>query len=97
VVTLEELLQQIKTLPLTVSLAEHRADEVHVEDDVAAAAAELAVAATIARVAQDSLRMRVEIARARGATWTMVGNSIGLTPWRAEQRYHEKRPFGARW
>jgi hypothetical protein len=95
--TLEELLDQIKTLPLSVGLVEHGADEDHVEDDVAAAVAELAAAATIARVAQESLKMRVEIARGRGATWTMVGNAIGLTPWRAQQRYREKRPFGARW
>jgi hypothetical protein len=97
VATLEELLEQIKNLPLGVASVEHGADEDHVEDDVAGAVAELAAAATIARVAQESLKMRVEIARGRGATWTMVGNAIGLTPWRAQQRYHEKRPFGARW
>jgi hypothetical protein len=97
VVTLEELLEQIRTLPLSLALVEHRADEDHVEDDVAAAVAELAVAGAIARVAQESLRMRVEIARGRGATWAAVGNAIGLTEWRAEWRYHEKRPFGARW
>jgi len=96
-VSLEELLQQIKTLPLSVALVEDGADEDHVEDDIAAAVAELTAAATIARVAQESLKMRVEIARGRGATWTMVGDAIGLTPWRAQQRYHEKRPFGARW
>jgi hypothetical protein len=39
----------------------------------------------------------VEIARGRGATWTMIGKAIGVTPWRAQQRYFEKRPFGARW
>jgi hypothetical protein len=97
VVTLEELLEQIRTLPLNLASVEHGADEDHVEDDVAAAVAELAVAATIARVAQESLRLRVEIARSRGATWTTVGKLIGLTPWRAQQRYFEKRPFGARW
>jgi hypothetical protein len=97
VATLEELLDQIRTLPLTVGLAEHGADEDHAEDDVAAAVAELAAASTIAQVAQESLKMRVEIARGRGATWTVVGNAIGLTAWRAQQRYREKRPFGARW
>jgi hypothetical protein len=97
VLTLEELLEQIRTLPLSVASAEHGADEDHVEDDVAAAVAELGVAATIARVAQESLKMRVEIARSRGATWTTVGSKIGLSPWRAQQRYFEKRPFGARW
>jgi hypothetical protein len=96
-VTLEALLEQIKTLPLSLSLVEHGADEDHVEGDVAGAVAELTVAATIARVAQESLKMRVEVARGRGATWTMVGNAIGLTAWRAQQRYFEKRPFGARW
>jgi len=95
--TLEELLEQIKTLPLSLALVEHGADEDHAEDDVAAAVAELAVAATIARVAQESLKMRVGIARGRGASWAMVGNAIGLTPWRAQQRYFEKRPFGTRW
>jgi hypothetical protein len=97
VVTVEELLEQIRTLPLGLASGEHGADEDHVEDDVAAAVAELAVAATIAQAAQESLKMRVEIARGRGATWTMVGKAIGLTPTRAEWRYHEKRPFGARW
>jgi hypothetical protein len=97
VATLEELLDQIRTMPLTVAAAEHGADDDHAQDDVAAALAELVVAANIARVAQESLKLRVEIARGRGATWTMVGNAIGLTPWRAQQRYFEKRPFGARW
>ena len=96
-VTLTELLEQIRTLPLSVTMQEHAPDEDHVEDDVAAALAELAVAARVAQTAQESLKMRVEIARGRGATWTMVGNAIGLTPSRAESRYHEKRPFGARW
>ncbi len=96
-VTLEELLEQIRTLPLDVVLVERGPDEDHVEDDVAGSVAELAVAAKIAQVAQESLKMRVEIARSRGATWTTVGNVIGLTPWRAQQRYFERRPFGARW
>ncbi len=96
-VTLEELLEQIKTLPLSLASVEHGADEDHVEDDLAASVAELAVAATVARVAQESLKMRVEIARGRGATWAAIGKAIGLTEWRAEWRYHEKRPFGARW
>jgi hypothetical protein len=97
VATLEELLEQIRTLPLSLALVEHGPDEDHVEDDVAAAIAELGAAATIAQVAQESLKMRVEIARGRGATWTMVANAIGTTPWRAQKRYREKRPFGARW
>lgn len=97
VVTLEELLEQTRTLPLSVASVDHGADEDHVEDDVAAAVAELAVAGTIAQVAQESLKMRVEIARGRGATWAMVGKAIGLTAFRAEWRYHEKPPFGARW
>jgi hypothetical protein len=97
VLTLDELLEQIRTLPLVVASAEQGPDEDHVEDDVAGAVAELGVAATIARVAQESLKMRVEIARSRGATWTTVGSAIGLSPWRAQQRYFEKRPFGARW
>ena len=95
--TLEDLLEQMRTIPLSLASVEHGADEDHVEDDVAGAVAELAIASTIARVAQESLRMRVEIARGRGATWTTVGRAIGVTPWRAQQRYFEKRPFGARW
>jgi hypothetical protein len=95
--TYEELVEQIRTLPLSLALQEHGADADHVEDDVAAAMAELDVAAKIARAAQESLKMRVEIARGRGATWTMIGKAIGVTPWRAQQRYFEKRPFGARW
>jgi hypothetical protein len=97
VATLEELLEQIRNLPSDLASVEHGPDEDHVEDDVAAAVAELAIAATIAQVAGESLKMRVEIARARGATWTTVGKTIGLTPTRAEWRYHERRPFGARW
>ena len=85
--TLEELLEQIRTLPLSLATAEHPSDEDHVQGDVAAAVEELAVAATIANVAQESLKTRVTIARGRGATWTMVGNAIGLTPTRAEWRY----------
>ena len=95
--SLDELLEQIRALPLAVASEKLGPDEDHVEDDVAAAVAELAVAATIARIAQESLKMRVEIARGRGATWTAVGGAIGLSPWRAQQRYFEKRPFGARW
>jgi hypothetical protein len=97
VATLEELLEQIKDLPSGLASEQFGPDEDHAEDDVAAAVAELKVAATIARVAQESLKMRVEIARSRGATWPMVGKVIGLTPARAEWRYHERRPFGARW
>jgi hypothetical protein len=97
VANLEELLEQIRTLPLGLASVEHGADEDHVEDDVAAAVAELAVAATIAQVAQESVKMRVEIARGRGATWATIGKAVGLTASRAERRYHEKRPFGARW
>jgi hypothetical protein len=97
VATLEELLEQIRSLPLDLALEEHGADEDHVEDDVASAVAELAAAAKINQVAQESLKMRVEIARGRGATWTMVGDAIGLSPGRAQWRYYEKRPFGARW
>ena len=96
-VTLEELLEKIRTVPLSLASLEHGADEDHVEDDVAASVAELTVAATIARVAQESLKMRVEIARGRGATWATIGKATGLTEWRAQWRYHEKRPFGARW
>jgi hypothetical protein len=95
--TYEELVEQIRTLPLSLALQEHGADADHVEDDVAGAMAEVDVAAKIARTAQESLKMRVEIARGRGATWTMIGKAIGVTPWRAQQRYFEKRPFGARW
>jgi len=97
VASLEELLEQIRSLPFGVASVEHGPDEDHVEDDVAAAVAELAVAAKIAQVARESLKMRVEIARGRGATWKLVGNATGLTPARAEWRYHERRPFGARW
>jgi hypothetical protein len=97
VVTLEELLEQIRTLPLGLASLEHGADEDHLEDDAAAAVAELAAAASIARVAEESLKMRVEIARSRGATWGAVARAIGTTPWRAQRRYFEKRPFGARW
>jgi hypothetical protein len=95
--TLEELTAQIRAMPGSLPGREHAPGEDQVEGDRAAAMAEVAVAANIARAAQQSLKTRVEIARGRGATWTMIANAIGVTPWRAEQRYFEKRPFGARW
>jgi hypothetical protein len=95
--TYEELVEHITAFPGSLALREHGADADVVKDVVAEAIAEVAVAAKLARATQESLRMRVEIARGRGATWTMIGNAIGVTPWRAEQRYFEKRPFGARW
>lgn len=81
--TYEELAEEILALPGTLAI----------EDGLA----RVAIAARIARATQESLNMRVEIAWARGATSTMVGNAIGITPTRAEQRYLERRPFGARW
>jgi hypothetical protein len=93
--TYEELVDQIRSLPGTLAVAEDGEDKA--SDDLATALARVELAAKIARGAQESLKMRVEIARSRGATWTMVGDAIGITPTRAEQRYLERRPFGARW
>jgi hypothetical protein len=95
--TYEELVEQIAGFPGTCGVEEQGPDPDHAQGDIAAAMAEVGVAANIARATQGSLKMRVEIARARGATWTMIGNAIGTTAWRAEQRYFEKRPFGTRW
>ena len=96
-VTYEELAEHIRTFPGSLALQERGTEADSVEDVVAAAMAEVAVATSIARATQESLKVRVEIARGRGATWTMIGNAIGVTPWRAQQRYFDKRPFGARW
>jgi hypothetical protein len=95
-VTYEELVQQMKDFPGRPALGERGTGPGSTTDDVAAIA-ELSVAANIARVTQEGLKMRVEIARGRGATWTMIGDAIGVTAWRAQQRYFEHRPFGARW
>ena len=95
--TLEELVEQIRALPASPEGPGCDSDTASQKDDLADVMAEVTVAANIARAAQESLKVRVEIARSRGATWTMIGNAIGVTAWRAEQRYFEKRPFGARW
>jgi hypothetical protein len=95
-VTYEELIQEIKDFPGHPALGEPASGPGSATDD-AAAIAELSVAANIARATQESLKMRVEVARGRGATWTMIGDAIGVTAWRAQQRYFEHRPFGARW
>ena len=95
--TYEELAEQIRAFPGSVTIGADKPDESEARGGSAAAVAEVALAANIARATQESLKMRVEIARGRGATWTMIGNAIGITPFRAEQRYLERRPFGARW
>jgi hypothetical protein len=95
--TYEELIDQIRSLPLSVASQEHGSDADHVEDDVAAAMIELVVAANLARAAQESLKVRVEVALSRGATWPMIGKAIGLTPSHARQRKWETRPLDARW
>jgi len=94
--TYEELVDQIRAWPGSLAELEHGTYTDHVPNDVGAAMAEVAVAANIARATQESLKMRVEIARGRGATWTMIGNAIGVTPWRAQQRYFGHRPYFAR-
>jgi methionine aminopeptidase len=95
--TYEEVVEHIRAFPGSLAGHERGTDEGAVADVAAAAMDEVAVAAKLARATQESLKMRVEIARGRGATWTMIGKAIGVTAWRAEQRYFEKRPFGARW
>jgi hypothetical protein len=94
--TYEELIEEIRAVPFSLARQEYATDADHVEDDVAAAMAEVAVAANLARAAQESLKMRVEMARSRGATWRMIGKAIGLTPWRAWRRKWETRPLDAR-
>lgn len=84
--TYDELLDAIRTFPGNLP-----------EGPDGTAVPDVVAAAKIARATQESLTMRVEIARGRGATWEMIGNAIGITPSRAEQRYLERRPFGARW
>ena len=95
--TYEELLEQIRELPGIVAAQEHPIDADHVADDVAAVMAEVTVAADIARAAQESLKVRVEIARSRGASWIRIGGAIGLSPWRARHGKWATRPLGARW
>jgi hypothetical protein len=93
--TYEELIEQINALPSGLAMQEYATDADHVEDDVAEAMAEVAVAANLARAAQESLKTRVEIARSQGATWRMIAKAIGLTPWRAWRRKWETRPLDA--
>jgi hypothetical protein len=95
-VSYEELVEQIRAFPSSVAGGETATDTSHVPEHRAIALAEVAVAARIARATQESLKMRVEIARGRGATWAMVGDAIGVTAWRAQQRYFEHRPYWAR-
>jgi len=94
--TYEELVEQIRAFPGSPAALDRGTGVHRVPDEVEPVMAEVVVAARIARVTQESLKMRVEIARGRGATWTMVGDAIGVTPWRAQQRYFEHRPYWAR-
>jgi hypothetical protein len=91
----EELVAEIRVLPFRVAAQEFAADADHVEDDVAAVLAEIAIAADLARVAQESLKTRVDIARSRGATWRMIGRAMELRPWKARRRKWETRPLDA--
>lgn len=93
--TYEELVDQINALPFALAMQEYAADADHVEDDVAEALAELAVAANLARVAQESLKTRVDIARSHGASWRMIAKAIRLSWWRAWRRKWETRPLDA--
>jgi len=93
--TYEELVAEIRAIPFTLAMQEYATDADHVEDDVAAVVAEIAVAAKLAQVAQKSLKARVDIARSRGATWRMIGKAIELNPWRAWRRKWETRPLDA--
>jgi hypothetical protein len=95
--TFEELLDQVRALPFVAASQEHGADADHVEDDVAAAIIELAVAANLARAAQEGLKTQVEIARSRGANWRAIGIAMDVSPWRARRRKWETRPLDTRW
>lgn len=95
--TIEELLEQIRALPFSVAAEQHGADADHVEDDVAAAVIEVGVAADLARVAQDSLKTRVDLARGRGISWSEIGRAMELKPWRARRRRWETHPLDSWW
>ena len=94
--TYDELIEEIRALPFSLAMQEYATDADHVEDDVAEALAEVAVAANLSRAAQTSLKRRVDFARSRGETWRMIGRAIGVTPWRAWRRKWETRPLDAR-
>jgi hypothetical protein len=94
--TYEELIDEINALPFGLAMQEFATDADHADDDVAEALAEVVIAANLARTAQESLKMRVEMARSHGATWPMIGQAIGLRPWRAWRRKWETRPLDAR-
>lgn len=95
--SVEELLDQIRTLPLVVASEEHGADADHVEDDVAAAIIELAVAANLARAAQESLKAQVDLARSQGASWRAIGRAMEVNSWRAWRRGWETHPLDSWW
>jgi hypothetical protein len=57
-----------QALPVSLAAEAHPIDSDHIEDDVAAVMAEVVVAARIAQAAQESLKMRVEVARRGGAS-----------------------------
>ena len=94
---MDELLDEIRGLPSRVAAEEHGSDADHVEDDVAAAVIEVAVAAKLARAAQEGLKTRVDVARSRGAGWRGIGQAMGVTRWRARRRKWETRPLDSRW
>ncbi len=95
--SVEELLDQIRTLPSVVATQEHGADADHVEDDVAAAIIELAVAANLARAAQESLKAQVDLARSQGASWRAIGRAMEVNSWRARRLRWETHPLDSWW
>lgn len=95
--SVEELLDQIRALPFVVATKEHGADADHVEDDVAAAIIELAVAANLARAAQESLKAQVDLARSQGASWRAIAGAMEVNPWRARRRRWETHPLDSWW
>lgn len=95
--TLEELLDQIRSLPFAVAVQEHGADADHVEDDVAAAIIEVKIAAGLALAGQESLKAQVEIALSQGTGWRAIGKAMDVKPRRARRRKWETRPLDSWW
>lgn len=96
-VTVDELLDEIRAFPFSVAAQEHGADADHVEDDVAAAIIEVAVAANLVRAAQESLKAQVDVARNQGAAWRAIAKAMAVSPWGAWRRRWETHPLDSWW
>jgi hypothetical protein len=80
----DDVRHRVGALPVQLVLDEWGTTQNHDEDI-------LAYSAIIAQVAAENLRTWIDIARKKGATWTEVGDAIGMSRQAAQQRYGERR------